>query len=207
MIKLRQFVVFATFFLSSLTIFAASSQQDPGPLVELKSASAEMLTMLQQNKARIRHDHNFLEAEVKKIVMPHFALNNMSKAVVGKNAWDRASDQQKEEFKREFTSLVLQIYSAPLATYDDDRIDFFPLRGKAGNDNAVTVRSIIVRKSGQRIPVNYYMIRVENKWFVKDFSIEGISMIESYRSQFAETLSQEQFAGLLKQIKQHNKNT
>lgn len=207
MIKLRQFVVFATFFLTSLTLFAASTAQDTGPLAQLKSASSQMLTMLQQNKARIRHDHNFLESEVKKIVMPHFALNNMSKAVVGKNAWDRATDQQKEEFKREFTSLVLQIYSAPLATYDDDRIDFLPLRTKVGADTSVTVRSIIVRKSGQRIPVNYYMIRIDDKWFVKDFSIEGISMVESYRSQFAETLSQEQFSGLLKQLKQHNKTT
>jgi len=193
-----------TMFFASQLLLATSASQDVAPLAQLKQASAKMVQMLHKNKSRIQHDRDFLESEIKEIVMPHFALNNMSRAVVGRNAWSKASKDQKEAFKKEFTTLVLQIYSAPLATYDDDEIKFFPLRAKGKNSNVV-VRSLIVRKTGQRIPVTYNMINVKGKWYVKDFSIEGISMIESYRSQFAETLSQSNFSGLLKQIKAHNK--
>jgi len=69
----------------------------------------------------------------------------------------------------------------------------------------VTVNSIIVRKSGQRIPVNYNLSRVGSSWKVYDFSIENVSMVQSYRSQFSGVLASSGLTGLIQRLSQHNK--
>jgi phospholipid transport system substrate-binding protein len=53
----------------------------------------------------------------------------------------------------------------------------------------IEVTSKIIRSDGPPIAVNYRLVYKEGVWLVYDFSVEGISMIQSFRSQFAEELS------------------
>jgi phospholipid transport system substrate-binding protein len=62
------------------------------------------------------------------------------------------------------------------------------------------VESVIVRKNGQQIPVSYRMLQSGGTWKIYDFSVEGISMISSYRAQFDTILQQKGMAGLLAQL-------
>jgi phospholipid transport system substrate-binding protein len=71
----------------------------------------------------------------------------------------------------------------------------------------LTVRSVIIRRSGQRIKVDYNVVRSGDSWKVYDFSIENVSMVQSYRSQFSDVLAQQGMSGLLQRLKTHNKNT
>ena len=71
----------------------------------------------------------------------------------------------------------------------------------------MTVRSMIIRHTGQKIGVDYNVVRSGDSWKVYDFSIENVSMVQSYRSQFSDVLPQQGMAGLLQRLKAHNKNT
>ena len=91
-----------------------------------------------------------------------------------------------------------------MASYDDDRIEFYPIRGGYTGKSVVQVQSVLIRKNGQRVSINYDVERSGDGWKIYDFTIENISMIQSYRSQFAGTLSQGGLPALLNRLKTHN---
>ncbi|EKD77932.1 MAG: Toluene tolerance protein Ttg2D [uncultured bacterium] len=127
----------------------------------------------------------------------------MSAAVVGE-PWRSATAAQRAQFKQEFSYLVTTTYAAALSSYDNDKVFFQPLRENFAGRQTVQVNSVIVRKNGQRIAVNYNVVRAGDKWRVYDFSIENVSMVQSYRSQFASVLAQGGMPALLTRIQNHN---
>ncbi|MCB1828025.1 MAG: ABC transporter substrate-binding protein [Coxiellaceae bacterium] len=197
--RLVSFVIAAVF---STAVFAA---QDQAPLAMMKSVSDEMRSTLVKYQGRIKNDMPFLQKTVRQQLVPHFDVDTMARSVVGRSHWSNATENERQRFMKEFTDMVVGVYSAPLAEFNGDTIKFYPIRENIGEKKRISIRSIIVRSTGQRIPVSYRLVRQNNEWKVYDFSIEGISMIQSYRSQFKDVLREKGFTGLLQQIEQHNR--
>jgi phospholipid transport system substrate-binding protein len=189
--KLKAYFSLLLFFLS------VSVLADEAPVNMLKQVSQQMITQLDKNQGHI--SKQTISYIIHQVLLAHIDLESMSRSVVGREHWLQATPAQKEEFKRSFTNLVIKVYSTPLASYDGDRIEFKPLR----DAQAVRpqVESIIIRKNGQRIPVTYRLVRSSGAWKIYDFSVEGISMISSYRSQFDTILQQKGMSGLLSRLR------
>ena len=62
--------------------------------------------------------------------------------------------------------------------------------GNATGQMISTIDSVIIYHNGQRISINYNLNKNEDQWQIYDFRIEGISLVQSYRSQFVRTLAQ-----------------
>jgi len=52
------------------------------------------------------------------------------------------------------------------------------------NNRGVIVASEFVRQAGEPIPVSYYMRKTAGGWKVFDLSVEGVSFVQTFRSQF-----------------------
>lgn len=173
------------------------------PEALLKSISNQMIVKLEQNKSQLKHS-GVVRTIVRTTLLPHVDLNRMSMRVVGPQAWRSATSEQKSQFKKEFTRMVISTYSTAIASYNGDRVLFYPLRG-GYSGNTVRVRSVIVRRNGRRIPMSYSLIRNGNTWLVYDFSVENVSIVRSYRAQFASVLTNSGMPGLVSRLKQHNR--
>jgi phospholipid transport system substrate-binding protein len=178
--------------------------QDPVPLAMLKQTSSQMLSSLKQNRPQLKNNPTLVHRIVVQILLPHVDLDNMSRAVVGRNYWSQATPAQQSAFKKEFTDTVIRTYSTAISSYDEEQIKFYPIRGFGAGQTQTQVRSEILRKNGQVIPISYRLILKNGQWLVYDFSVEGVSLVQSYQSQFAGVLSQSGFNGLLTRLKQHN---
>lgn len=189
--KIRIYLTAFFFFFVSMAAFA-----DAAPVDMLKQVASQMIAELDQKQGNI--NQQAVSNIIRRVLLPHVDLETMSRSVVGKQYWSQATPAQKEQFKRSFTNLMINIYAAPLASYSGETIDFKPLRAAAGS--RVQVESIVSRKNGQKIPVNYRLVQSGGAWKVYDFSVEGISMISSYRSQFDSILQQQGIAGLINKI-------
>lgn len=66
------------------------------------------------------------------------------------------------------------------------------------------VRSEIQSSQSQPIRVSYRLIRVGGGWKLFDMSVEGVSLIESFRSQFADILANGSMTDLLNRLSKHN---
>jgi phospholipid transport system substrate-binding protein len=71
--------------------------------------------------------------------------------------------------------------------YSDQKIDFLPFKEEPDARQAV-VKTEVETTSGKPAAVDYTMRRTDNTWKVVDVTIEGISMVVNYRSQFNEEI-------------------
>lgn len=200
--SMKRYLLFFVFAIFSAQAVGAA---DPAPLSLLKSVSQQMIHTLDSHHRRISKDMPFLEKTIRKILVPHFTVTAMARSVVGRKFWESASAKERSQFVNEFTDMVIGVYAAPLSDYNGDKIQFYPMRNFSSKDSRVQVQSVIIRPTGQKISVSYRLVQTGNTWKVYDFSVEGISMVTSYRSQFKDILRQSGFAGLLRRVQSHNR--
>jgi phospholipid transport system substrate-binding protein len=64
-----------------------------------------------------------------------------------------------------------------------------------------TVRTRFVTKQGTEIPVDYRMQQRGDRWLVYDVSVEGVSLINNYRTQFDKIIQTSSYAELVRKMK------
>jgi phospholipid transport system substrate-binding protein len=187
--------------LSLMCVFNFALAMDD-PVMVLRRMSVRLLNGFEKNQLQLNQPGVICKL-VDEIILPHVALNHMAASVVGRAHWLAATPLQRGEFIKEFQYLVITTYSAALSSYDKDKIEFYPLRG-GFNHPTVTINSVIIRDSDQRINIAYKVLRDSDSWKIYDFSIEDISLVQSYNAQFAGILSSEGMKGLIQQLREHN---
>jgi len=189
----------------------ALADANPGPLEILKQASDDMFKELNDNRAKLSNNPAEVQKVIEQILLPHIDIVTSAKWVLGKH-WRTASKEQKLNFTRQFRNLLLRFYSTALAEYladnkgeklDPGMIKFKPLRAGA-DDTDITVRSDVIPTKGEPIPVNYHMHMTAKGWKVYDVSVEGISVITTYRTSFGTEISANGLDGLIASLSDKN---
>lgn len=189
-----------------ILIFSVScSYAVSSPIEMLQSVSDQAIGQLKAHRATLKTNPAVVYRIINQILLPHAAMDDMARVALGRQAWGRATPEQRGEFVKEFTDLMINTYSSALAAYTDETIKFFPLREDYRNKSHLQVDSTIIREQGPAISVKYRLVLKDGTWKVYDISVEGISILESFRSQFADELSQGDLDTLLQKLKQHNR--
>lgn len=146
---------------------------------------------------------------VKQIILPYVDIDQMITVVLGRAGhtdWVKSSKAVQNEFLDQFIILVVGTYSAALQQYDNQPVHVFPVRGFQSGDTSAEVHSILVRDNGQEIQLLYNLQKEGDAWKVTDFSVEGISLIQSYQEQFQSIIQSQGLSGLIKTLKKHNES-
>jgi phospholipid transport system substrate-binding protein len=178
------------------SIFAAAA---PSPVDMLQSTTNQMLEALKDTSNR---NTQSLYRLVRTILLPHVDLDLMSQQITGRY-WAQATPEQRSEFKNQFTYFITRTYSTALSSYSNQKVQFYPIRGGV-NGNRVQVNSAIVQSNGQNVSVSYRLALAGGQWKVYDFSVEGVSLVDNYRSQFTDILRTQGLAGLNDRLKSRN---
>ena len=175
------------------------------PTAQFQGVANRMISQLENHKTQL-HNMSIIRSIVNQVLLPHVDLNRMAASVVGRY-WRTATAAQQSQFEKEFSYTVTTTYASALSSYDGDKVNFYPLRESYASLQTVRVNSVIIRKSGQRIPITYDLVRHGDSWKVYDFSIEHVSMVQSYRSQFSSVLAEGGMTALLSRLRHHNQVT
>lgn len=196
--KLRAIALILLWCVTGIVLAAGS------PIDMLQSASDEMIATLNQHKATIKTNPTVVYRIVDRILVPHFDVESMSRAVLGRNTWGNATPDQRQRFTEAFQALLIRTYSSAFAAYTNETVQFSPIRGGYSEQSRVQVQSKIVRQNGPPIPVSYRLVRVGGDWKIYDFSVEGVSIVESFRSQFASDIAEQGLDHLIQKLEKHN---
>lgn len=177
------------------------AQSSPMPMLE--NTASQILATLKQNKSSLKNNSQVIYQAVERYLLPNVDVSGMSRSVLGRKAWGVASAAEKQQFSNAFTQLVIRTYATPLAEYTDETIKFMPIRGSL-DSRFIRVNSVIIRSNGKNIPLSYSLVSAANGWKIYDLSVEGVSLLQSFRSQFAEALQNSSMQELIKQMRQHN---
>lgn len=184
--------------------FSSYGYAFPSPVPLLQETSDAMIAALYSNKAQLKTNPAIVHGIVRRVLLPHVDVLVMSKLVLGRNAWTDATAAQRQRFTQQFTVLLIRNYSTALTEFSNEKVEFSPIRGGPPSRNRVKVDSRIVQMGGPSIPVSYRLVYRDGSWKVYDLVIDNISLVESYRSQFADILSKAGVNGLLKQLDSKN---
>ncbi len=187
--------------LSTLPMTASAAGD---PVTMLQSVADQMISSLKAKQMTLKSNPSQVYSLAYRIIVPHADLDEMSKRVLPPQTWNSATSSQRQQFKKEFTSLLVRTYASALAEYKDQTVRFFPVRGGYAGKSTVTVNSQIERSDGPSISVNYNLVASASGWRLYDMTVEGVSMLQSFRSQFADQLSRSDMAALIQTLQQHN---
>jgi phospholipid transport system substrate-binding protein len=181
---------------------ASFSAESPQPMVE--SLSQQVIGVLQTHQKDLKTHPKFIEQAIRQYFIPHVDTMGMSRSVLGRQAWQTATDTDKNAFTREFTQLVLRTYAAPLANFHGEKVEFKPFKASP-TPQFSQVHSTIIRPNGQRIPITYHMVLLNNReWKIYDLSVDGISLLNSFRNQFSQALRQNNLKYIIDELHQRN---
>ncbi|MDR3477584.1 MAG: ABC transporter substrate-binding protein [Gammaproteobacteria bacterium] len=196
------------FYLALVTLFASAmmsvSIAASDPVNMLNSVANQLIAKLKANQTTIKTNPSLVYSFANQIVVPHADIDVMAKKVLPPQIWNGATAEQRSRFKREFTTLLVHTYASALANYTDQTVKFFPIRGGYQGRSTVQVSSEIERPDGPPVSVSYSLLMAGSQWKLYDMSVEGVSMLESFRSQFADQLSRGDMESVIKLLGSHN---
>jgi phospholipid transport system substrate-binding protein len=172
------------------------------PDVMLKQTSDEVIAVIKEKREQLKDDPDLVYDLVNQYILPHLDEVTIAKLAMGKN-WRDASREQKIEFINEFRNLLIRTYGKSLSEFSDQEINYFPVKMKEGEDKVV-VKSEVLQPGGPSIPVSYRMRIKDDGWKVYDLSIDGVSLVTSYRGTFDQEVRKGGIEGLLKYLKDRN---
>lgn len=163
----------------------------------------EVVTIIKQDKDIQAGDQKKILELVNAKVLPHFDFERMTQLAVGKY-WRTASPEQKRALVTEFRNMLVRTYTKVFTVYRDQTMEVKPLKAGADATGEATVKTIISKPGSQPVQVDYEMKRSDSGWKAFDISIEGVSMVMSYRGTFATQIQQGGIDGLIKTLSDKN---
>ncbi len=132
-----------------------------------------------------------------KIASDIFDFTEISKRSLGRH-WQARTPAEQAEFVGLLTDLLERTYVSKIEGYTGEKVAFV---GEAIDSGVATVRTKIVTKQGTEIPVDYRMYQAGNRWLAYDVSVEGISLVGNYRTQFNAVIQKNSYQELVKTMR------
>jgi len=149
----------------------------------VQDTTDRMLKVLKLERNLLRQQPDRIYAFVNQIILPHFDFTRMSRWVLGRY-WRDATEDQRSRFVQEFRTLLVRTYATALLEYADQTVEVLPLQAEPSATDVV-VRTEVRQSGGPPIPIQYRMSLEGTAWKVYDVTIDGVSLVASYRSTFA----------------------
>ena len=114
--------------------------------------------------------------------------------------WEARTPAEREEFTKLFSDLFRQAYVARIFVVDASGFRY--LGDRITGDQA-TVDTRVATTRGSMINVTYVTRRSSDaRWRVEDVRVEGMSLLENYRSQFSSVIQRSSYEDLVKRLRE-----
>jgi phospholipid transport system substrate-binding protein len=179
--------------LMSLMIFPFSASAQP-PLETIQTQVNKVLEVLRDPALKAESAKETKEEKVWTLIDGVFDYTELSKRTLAQH-WRTFTPEQQKEFTQLFGKLLGTVYMDRIMAYTNEKVVF----AKATNlsEDTTEVQSEVVTAT-KSIPIHYRMISRDGSWKVFDVVVEGISLVQNYRSQFRDILSKQSPQDLLK---------
>ena len=167
------------------------------PTDQIRQTTEKILAIVQAPALKGTDKDEERQKQMKKAVDERFDWATMARSAIGKN-WRDLSEAQRTEFTGLFSELIEKNYMSKVESYSGEKILY---KGDKVDGTYGVVDVVIVTLRGTDIPVSYRLLKKGTEWLVYDVSIEGVSMVNNYRSQIGAILNSSSYDNLIVKIK------
>jgi phospholipid transport system substrate-binding protein len=182
---------------AALWVGAPASADAGAPTDQLKVSVEQIVKVLEDPALKPEAKLKERRAAIRKEAEVVFDFSETAKRALGRH-WQGLPEKDRQEFTGLFTDLIERAYISKIERYSGERIAY---AGEAVDGALATVRTRFVTKQGTEIPVDYRMQQRGDRWLVYDVSVEGVSLINNYRTQFDKIIQTSSYAELVRKMK------
>ncbi len=193
-------------FLAALLLVAyavAVPAQEPGPDDLVRQVTAEVLEAIQNDKQLQAGDRQKALALAERKILPLVDFREATRLAVGR-AWNTATPDQQEQLTTQFRTLLVRIYSNAIGVYRGQTMRVQPVKMAPGATQ-VTVRNQYVSPGRPPTSVEYAMHKTPTGWKIYDITVEGVSLVLTYRGEFDQVVREAGIDGLIRRLAERNR--
>jgi phospholipid transport system substrate-binding protein len=168
---------------------------EPSDLI--KRSTDRILEILRDPKLRDKSKAAERRKLLRKTADERFDWEEMAKRSLALY-WAERSPEEKKEFVSLFSDLLERSYMGKIEGYKNEKVLF--TAEKTEGDHSMVETKVLTQREVE-VPINYRLRKKGGEWLIYDVSIEGVSLVNNYRTQFNKILSSSSYAELLKRMK------
>jgi len=167
---------------SASTLAVNIPQDDPKRLVHELSQS--LVDAIDANRQKFEENPSEIKRFADENVLPYIDTPKMARYVMAQ-FWKQASEEQQNAFVEAFTNTLLRSYSTSILKLKVSRM--VVLNAIETHKGRVSVATEVTQNDGNVTKVVYrlFLNGDDQKWYLYDVSIEGVSMLLNYRKSYA----------------------
>ena len=189
--------------ISLFAVFFAAATLSADEVSEIRAMTKEKVDLV----IRTLKDSSLSKEEKKQGILKTidglFDFSLMARLSLGKKHWKSLSKSGRKEFSKLFVERLKQSYLDKLDLYTDEEVVVD--EAKMTKKNRVEVVTYLVSK-GDKKEMTYKLYKTKKKgWMVYDVDVLGVSIVQTYRSQFSGILKKESLEQLMERLRSARK--
>jgi len=169
----------------------------PSPTEQVRGAIDRVIQTLKRPDLKDKAKRDARRKILREEIQPVFDFGEMARRSLGIH-WRERTPEEKAQFVKLFTELLENSYLGKIESYQGERIRYL---GERVDPPRAEVHTMIETTRQQEIPVDYRMLLEGDQWKIYDVVVEGISLVNNYRSQFGSVLERSSFSQLLGKLR------
>ena len=131
-------------------------------------------------------------------ISPFFTFEEMAKKAMGRY-WRERSNEEQREFVELFANNIKSAYIRRTGPRFGERIISL---NEVQDNGYASVQVDLIKRTEERVSVDFRLIRKEVEWRICDVIFEGVSLVNNYRSQIYSFLIKSSYEELVQTFKQ-----
>ena len=171
------------------------------PLEKIRETVDAVLAVLEDETLQAPEGRELRRQKLRQAVYQRFGFEEMARRALGRHWRDLSADQQ-QEFVGLFSDLLERSYVGRIESAGaGSKVEY--TRETVDEDGFASVLSVITSRLDSQIEVEYRLLQRNGNtpWEVYDVVIEGVSLINNYRSQFNNIIHRTSYDGLVNQLR------
>lgn len=168
------------------------------PTEQVKETVDAVVKILNDKELKKPEREKERRAAIRQTIARRFDFEEMAKRSLSLYWKDRTPAEQKE-FVTLYSDLLENTYIRKIERYENEDVVYYDERS---DGNYAVVKTKVVDKKGLSIPVEYRILRKKDRWEVYDIIVEGISLVNNYRTQFTQIIRSHSYNDLVKRLRE-----
>jgi phospholipid transport system substrate-binding protein len=167
------------------------------PIEALHATSQKVRVLLNDMELKGPEHEADRRYQLMTIIRERFSCEEMSKRALG-DEWVKRSEAEQQEFTRLFQALLGKAYANKIEGYGAEPVRYIE---EQIADRYAMVRAKMYAAKNDYV-LDFRLVEKAGNWLVYDVVVDGISLMNSYRGQFARVLTYASYETLIERMKE-----
>jgi phospholipid transport system substrate-binding protein len=160
---------------------ASSAAEAMSPNEVIEEAVQLFAAAMDGRHEELAADRASLYSLIDEILLPRFDRKFAAQVVLAKH-WRSADEVQRERFIEAFYQALVRRYADGLLEFQQEMVQIMPFRGDLTKPRS-KVRSTVQLNDGEKVAVDYDLVKRESGWLLFNVVIEGVSYVRNFRAE------------------------